>query len=53
MYICSVLFSFSEAAIKRRPRATETEIKLLMCRHSLKRVFNFELTVMPELDYKE
>ena len=35
MYIYSVLFSFLEAALKRRPRATEAEIKLLMCRHSL------------------
>ena len=36
MYIRSALFSFSEAALKRRLRATEAEIKLLMCRHSLK-----------------
>ena len=30
MYIPSVLFSFLEVALKRRPRATEAEIKLLM-----------------------
>ena len=30
MYIPSVLFSFLEAALKRRPRAIEVEIKQLM-----------------------
>ena len=30
MYIPSVLFSFLEAALKRRPRAIEAEIKQLM-----------------------
>ena len=30
MYITSVLFSFLEAALKRRPRAIEAEIKQLM-----------------------
>ena len=39
MYIRSALFSFSEAALKRRPRVTDAEIKLLMCRHSLKRTW--------------
>ena len=73
MYIRSVLFSFSEAALKRQPRTTEAEIKLLMCWNSLKCtwqymvavekwprkqligkcMFNFEFTVMQELDYKE
>ena len=45
MYICSVLFSFSEAALKRRPRATEAETKLLMCRHSLKRAWQYMVLV--------
>ena len=40
MYIRLVLFSFSEAALKRRPRATEAEIKLL-CQHSLKRTWQY------------
>ena len=30
MYITSVLFSFSEAALKRQPRAIEAERKQLM-----------------------
>ena len=30
MYITSVLFSFLEAALQRRPRAIEAEIKQLM-----------------------
>ena len=30
MYIPSVLFSFLEAALKRRPRVIEAEIKQLM-----------------------
>ena len=30
MYITSVLFSLLEAALKRRPRAIEAEIKQLM-----------------------
>ena len=30
MYILSVLISFLEAILKRRPRAIETEIKQLM-----------------------
>ena len=45
MYVRSVLFSFSEAALKRRPRATEAEIKLLMCRHSLKRTWQYMVVV--------
>ena len=40
-----MLFSFSEAALKRRPRAIETEIKLLMCRHSLKRTWQYMVVV--------
>ena len=45
MYIRSVLFSFLEAALKRRPRATEAEIKLLMCRHSLKHTWQYMVVV--------
>ena len=45
MYICSTLFSFSEAALKRRPKATEVEIKLLICRHSLKRTWQYMVVV--------
>ena len=41
MYIHSVLFSFSESALKRRPRATEAEINLLMCWQSLKRTWQY------------
>ena len=45
MYIRSVLFSFLEAALKRRLRATEAEIKLLMCRHSLKHTWQYMVVV--------
>ena len=45
MYIRSVLFSFPEAALKRRQRATEAEIKLQMCRHSLKRTWQYVVVV--------
>ena len=45
MYIRSVLFSFSEAALKRRPRVTEAEIKLLMRRHSLKRTWQYMVVI--------
>ena len=45
MYIRSVLFSFSEGALKRRPRATEAEIKLLMCQHTLKRTWQYMVVV--------
>ena len=45
MYIRSVLFSFLEVALKRRPKATEAEIKLLMCWHSLKRTWQYMVVV--------
>ena len=45
MYIRSVLLSFSEPALKCRPRATEAEIKLLMRRHSLKRTWQYIVVV--------
>ena len=40
-----MLFSFSEAALKRRQRAIEVEIKLLMCGHSLKRTWKYMVVV--------
>ena len=45
MYIHLVLFSFSEAALKRRQRATEAKMKLLMCWHSLKRTWQYMVVV--------
>ena len=40
-----VLFSFLEDALKRPPRATEAEIKLLICRHKLKRTWKYMVVV--------
>ena len=40
-----VLFSFLEDALKRPPRATEAEIKLLICRHKLKRTWQYMVVV--------
>ena len=44
VYSLSVI-SFSEAALKHRVRATEAEIKLLMCRHSLKGTWQYMVVV--------
>ena len=44
VYSLSVIFFF-EAALKRRLRATEAEIKLLMSRHSLKRTWQYMVVV--------
>ena len=51
MYIRSVLFSFLEAALKRRPRAIEAEIKQLMSAQL--KTHLVVCMLMRVLDYKE